>query len=285
MSRSLFLSAAAVILTGFHAFAQTPNTLTAEEQAEGWKLLFDGKTLTGMRGLQKANFLQAGWKIADGALTLTKTIDQSGKVTAGDVATAEPLSDFEFAFEWKMGVSGNSGLLYFARGGIGQRPVGHEFQLIDDVHHPEGLKGGPIRRTGALDGIIPPGEETLLNATGWNQGRLVVRGNHVEHWVNGVKALEYDLGTPAFMQALRGAKVKVPPGIGTKIKGPVLLLDQGEEVSFRSLKLRPLAPGTGGPAPAATGQPAGTATPVAGPTPFRPRVPGPTPFRSRIPAP
>jgi hypothetical protein len=233
-------------------------------------LLFDGKTVTGLRGLQKPDFLKAGWKIEEGALVLTKTIEQSGKPTGGDLIVPQQLSDFEFRWEWKLQVSGDSGVLYNARANLGQKPTGCEFQLIDDTRHPDGLKGGPIKRTGALYGVLPAGESTKINPTGWNEGRVRVTGNHVEHWVNGQKVLEYDFGSPALAQAVRASGGRLPATFGTKVRSPLVLLDQGEEVAFRSLKLRVLAPTAG----AATPLPAAT-----------PRRVGPTPFKSRIPDP
>jgi len=218
------------------------NALTPEETAAGWKLLFDGKALTGFRGLQKPNALQAGWKIDRGALFLPKEIRQSGKTTGGDLVTLVALEDFEFSFEWKISVSGNSGVLYFARGaGVGGKPSGFEFQVIDDTHHPDGLKGGPIRQSGSLYGILPPGSEAKkLNEPGqWNEGRIVVQGPHVEHWINGAKVLEFELG-PELLKAVAAAKLRVPPGFERKVKSPVLLLDQGEEVAYRNLKIRAL---------------------------------------------
>ncbi len=266
--RRLFVRAA-IALALFESASAQSNFLTAEEQAAGWKLLFDGKTVTGFRGLEKPDFLHAGWKVEDGALVLTKTIDQSGKVTGGNLVTAAQYADFEFAFDWKLSVSGASGILYGAHAGFGTKPSGYEFQLIDDVHHPDGLKGGPIRRTGALYGILPPGENKKINESGWNSGAIVVKGNHAEHWVNGEKVLEYEFGSPALLQAIRASKIRTGFGFGTKTAGPIVLLDKGEGVSFRSLRIRAV-----------------NAPPVAGATPAvaPPRV-GPTPFKSRIPIP
>jgi len=218
------------------------NALTPEETAAGWRLLFDGTKLTGFRGLQKPNALQAGWKIDRGALVLPKEIRQSGKMTGGDLVALAAFDDFEFSFEWKVQVSSNSGVLYFARGAaIGQKPSGFEFQIIDDMHHPDGLKGGPVRQTGALYGILPPSaEEKKLNEPGqWNEGRIVVQGQHVEHWINGAKVLEFELG-PELLKAVSAAKVRVPPQFERKVKSPVMLLDQGEEIAFRNMKIRQL---------------------------------------------
>ncbi len=251
--------------------AETPNALTTQEQAEGWRLLFDGKNVTGFRGVQKPDFLKAGWKVQDGALMLPKSIDQAGKVTGGDLVTAATFRDFQFAFEWKLAVSASSGVLYGARAGFGMKPSGFQYQLIDDMHHPDGLKGGPIRRTGALYGLLPPGDNKRINDTGWNAGRIVVEGNHAEHWVNGEKVLEYNFGSAQIMQAVRASTVRgLGPGFGAKTVGPIVLLDKGEEVWFRSLKI--LLPGA---AKAATAS--ATRAPL--------ERPGATPFKSKIPIP
>ena len=224
------------------SFAQDgENMLTADEKAAGWKLLFDGKTVTGLQGLQKREFLKEGWEIKDGALVLPKSVRESGKVTGGDLVTSESFADFEFKFEFKLTASALSGVLYFARGGLGAKPTGHEYQIIDDVHHPDGLKGGPLCRTGALYGVIPPIEKKKFHSSDsdeWNAGEIVVRGNHVEHWLNGDKVLEYDCGSQALKQAVMTNKAKVHQLFGSKIKSSLAILDKGEEVAFRNLKIR-----------------------------------------------
>jgi hypothetical protein len=228
------------------AATKAANTLSAEEIAEGWRLLFDGKTVPGWRGLKHREFLKAGWKIEDGALKLTKEIDQMGEVTGGDLITAENWGDFEFAFQWKLGVSTNSGIMYFARGGIGgARVSGCEYQLIDDVHHPDGLKGGPIKRTGALYGVLPPDEtKKVLHDPGkWNAGRIRVQGAHVAHWLNGQKVLEFDLASRPLQEAIKKAVIKLPSGYGMyKFKTALVILDDGDEISLRGLKVRTLPP-------------------------------------------
>ncbi len=222
------------------------NTLSQQEIAEGWRLLFDGKSVPGWRGLKNREFLKAGWKIEHGALKLTKEINEMGEVTGGDLITAENWGDFEFAFQWKLGVSTNSGIMYFARGGIGgARVSGCEYQLIDDVHHPDGLKGGPIKRTGALYGVLPPDEtKKVLNEPGkWNAGKIRVQGAHIEHWLNGVKILEYDLASRPLQEAIKKAVIKLPPGYGMyKFKTALVILDDGDEIALRGLKVRPLLP-------------------------------------------
>jgi hypothetical protein len=221
------------------------NALTAEETAEGWRALFDGETASGLRGLKHRDFLKAGWTIANGALVLAKEVNKMGEITGGDLITAEQFTDFEFAFQWKLGVSSNSGILYLARSGLsGTKPTGCEYQIIDDVHHPDGLKAGPIRRTGALFDILPPAETKVLHEPGrWNAGKIRVQGNHVEHWLNGAKVVEYDLATRAFQQAIAASQTKWPYGFGmVKFKTALVILDEGDEITLRALKIRPLPP-------------------------------------------
>ncbi len=229
-------------------------TLTDEEKAAGWKLIFDGKNNYGLRGLTYNDFINRGWKIDHGTLFCVKEIKQMGLVTGGHLITAEQFLDFEFSFEWKLSVSGKSGIMYFAAG-TAKAPVGFIYSIIDDTHHPDGLKGGPIKRSGSLFGILPPAEDKKLEEPGqWNRGRIVVQGNRVEHWLNDAKVLEFTLGTPELQKAIAAharesasSGVKLGPMFGTKFKTALVILDEGEEVEFRNLRVRPLAPVAGGP--------------------------------------
>ncbi len=212
-----------------------------------WKILFDGKTVKGLRGVQKSDFLRSGWKIGDGALFLTKEIKQSGKQTGGDLMTTESYDDFEFSFEWKLEISGDSGIIYLTRSGTGQKPSGHEFQIVDDVRNPDGLKGGPIKRTGALYGVLEANENKHirdgdLSHRDWNEGSIKVQGNHVEHWINNEMVLEYELNSPALKSAASKHHAHVSSSFGTKFKTPIVILDEGEEVAYRNLKIRQLPP-------------------------------------------
>jgi hypothetical protein len=258
-----------------------PNTLTAAEVAQGWKLLFDGKRLIGWRGVQKSDPLAAGWKIVDGTITLPKDVQEMDKLTGGDLATIEPFWDFEFRFDWRGTASANSGVRYLVNTSVGQSMSGLEYQIIDDVHNTIGLKGGPIRRTGALDNVLPVGPNARLRSADplnkvdepWNEGRIVVQGARVEHWLKGEKVLEFALGphlrTIAEKNYHKDELFSARPHalFGSKAKSPVVLLDQGMEVSFRNLKIRALAPQAVAPG---TGQP--------GATGVAPRAPVPNPF-------
>ncbi|MEQ1862270.1 MAG: DUF1080 domain-containing protein [Chthoniobacteraceae bacterium] len=223
------------------------NKLSAEEIAQGWKLLFDGRGLPGLRNVKGTDPLRVGWKLERNQLVLPKDIKNSGKVTGGDLVATVAYDNFEFRFDFRVAASADSGVLYFARGGVGQKLIGHEYQIIDDVHHPDGLKGGDLKRTGALYGVLPRLQGPSIrisqrwNEEEWNYGILVVQGTHVEHWLNGQKALEYDLGAD-FQSRVAAQRIKAPLGFGTKLKSPVVILDQGEEVAFCNLKIRPLPP-------------------------------------------
>jgi len=244
------------------------NKLSETEKREGWQLLFDGAALSGLRGTRTGiDPLKNGWIIDRGALTLPKDIKRDGKVTGGDLVANVAFDDFEFRFDFRLAASADSGVLYFARGGMGQKLTGCEYQIIDDVHHPDGLKGGPIRQTAALYGVAPREGQAFVrvaqrwNEELWNEGAIVVRGPRVEHWLNGEKRLEYDLGADLQRRAT-AAKVRLPAGYGSKVKSPVVLLDQGTEIAFRNLKIRALA----APAP-------GALAPLTGPVATTP-VPG-----------
>jgi hypothetical protein len=236
-----------------------PNTLSAEEIRQGWKLLFDGRRLIGMRGLQKADPLASGWRIQDGELNLPKDVKDMERMTGGDLVTMDFFLDFDFRFEWKMSASANSGVRYMLVEVFGQVPVGLEYQIIDDTHNSISLKGGKLRRTGSLDNIYPVGENAKLrvsdplNKTGdpWNEGRILVQGTHVEHWLNGEKVMEYELG-PKVRQAAMANRAQsqsrdvmrevLPTTLGMKSRTRLSIVDQGYEIAFRNLKVLALPP-------------------------------------------
>ena len=214
------------------AFADAPNTLTADEQAAGWKLLFDGKTTAGWRGIGKSEFPAKGWVVEDGVL---KHISKGG---GGDIVTSEDYESFELTWEWKIGQAGNSGVKYNLP--EPEQNIGCEYQLVDDEKHPDGVRGGKTHQTAALYDLIAPADRKT-NAIGeWNNSRIIVKGNHVEHWLNGVKTVEFEFGSEALKALIAKSKYKKVPGFGEKKKSPILLQDHEDEISFRSIKLREL---------------------------------------------
>jgi hypothetical protein len=217
-----------------------PYVLSDAERLAGWRLIFDGKNNYGLRGLTYNDFINRGWRIDHGTLFCAKGFKDMGVVTGGHLITSDQFVDFDFAFEWKLSVSGKSGIMYFASGSP-QKPEGFIYSIMDDVHNPDGLKGGPIHRTGALYKIIPPIENKKLNEPDhWNEGRILVQGNHVEHWLNGDKVVEYDMGTPEFERQLAASPLKGGHWWGKKFKTALVILDEGEEVEFRNLRIRPI---------------------------------------------
>lgn len=207
-----------------------PNTLTDAEKSAGWKLLFDGKTTGGWVAIGKDAFPDKGWVVEDGALV------HKAKEGGGDIVTKESYSDFELSWEWKVEVGANTGLKYNLP--IPTKAVGFEYQLIDDEGHPDGKKGGRSHQTGSLyDALEPAADKKDKKPGEWNSSRVVVKGNHVEHWLNGAKTVEFELGSSALMEAKAKSKFKNAAGWGEKQKSPILLQDHGDGASFRSIKI------------------------------------------------
>lgn len=215
------------------------NTLTPEEQAAGWRLLFDGQSAKGWRGFKSDAFPTSGWVVADGVLKHEKGAG------GGDIVSEEQFDNFELTFEFRLTEGANSGIKYLIDESWvekGTSGLGFEFQLLDDDKHPDAKKGKPGTRTcGALYDLIAPGADKVVNPIGeWNHGRLVVSGNRIEHWLNGKKVVEYERGSEALKAHIAESKYKSNAKFGTSGKGHILLQDHHDEVSFRNLKVRSL---------------------------------------------
>ncbi|MEI9806594.1 MAG: DUF1080 domain-containing protein [Bacteroidota bacterium] len=222
-----------------------PNFLSATEKKSGWKLLFDGKTSTGWKGAYKPGFPEKGWTIADGQLTVSPS-DGTESTNGGDIVTIEQYAAFDLSFEFKLTPGANSGVKYFvtlSENNTGSA-IGVEYQVLDDSLHPDAKKGRDGNRTMAslYDLIKANKTKRFIHQPGeWNTGRVVVYpNNHVEHYLNGIKVLEYERGSQAYRDLVAISKYNVWPGFGEAPKGHILLQDHGNAVSFRSIKLKEL---------------------------------------------
>jgi hypothetical protein len=213
------------------------NTLTAAEKKAGWTLLFDGKTLDGWRAYKKADTAGTRWKVEEGTLTLPGKGEGGGG--SGDIISKDTFEQFELSWDWKVAPGGNSGLKYFI---LEDRDsaIGHEYQLIDDARHAD-AKIGAHRQTAAFYDVLPASADKPLKPAGeWNTSRVLVRGQTVEHWLNGKKVLEYQLNSPTVNAAVEKSKFKGIDRFGKRQNGHILLQDHGDQVWFRNVKIRRL---------------------------------------------
>jgi hypothetical protein len=229
----VLLVAAASLLS-----AAPANQLTDKDKAAGWKLLFDGKTTQGWHTFKKQSFPDKGWLVEDGWLhCLGKG---GGSKGGGDVISDAEFNDFELQWEWKQASAGNSGLKYFILESR-KEALGHEYQMIDDEREPDAKKAEGKRVTASFYDVLAPTTQPTVKPPGEiNSSRILVKGNHVEHWLNGVKVLEYECGSEAVKAAVAASKFKTTAGFGDKVTGHLLLQDHNSEVWFRNLRIRGL---------------------------------------------
>jgi hypothetical protein len=245
---ALFLTVAMAVITRTGAQTGTSNTLTRAEKSAGWRLLFDGTTLTGWRGFHSdqtpGNPIPAGWMAEGGALRKTAgrgTPERPG----GDLITVDQFGSFELAIEWKISKGGNSGIKYLVSESLpptGRGAISFEYQVLDDENHPDAKMGIAGNRTsGALYDLIPPGSAKKVRPVGeFNQTRIIVRGDKIEHWLNGAKVVEFDRSSEEYRKHLAESKFKTTKGFGEARRGHILLQDHGDEVWYRNIKIREL---------------------------------------------
>jgi len=230
-----------------------PNTLSRQEQADGWKLLWDGQTPDGWRSAKAENFPLHGWTMRDGVLTVH---ENGGEESAGggDIITRKRYANFELTADFKITPGANSGIKIFVQPNLSPvdkktgRPtgtgsaIGMEFQILDDLRHPDAKLGRDGDRTlGSLYDLIPaPKDKKVLPVGAWNHARILSQGKHVEFWLNGEKTVEFERGSAVFRAAVEASKFKNIPDFGEWADGHILLQDHGNEAAFRNLKLRVL---------------------------------------------
>lgn len=225
MKALAFGLAAALVLAG--AALAEPNQLTPAEKAAGWKLLYDGRSLAGWRGFKTAA-PDKGWT-ADGALS-------PDPKTSKDIITKDQFGDFELAFQWKVSPKGNSGVMFHVvEVGDETYESGPEYQVLDNAH---GEK--PPEQAAALYALYPPTTDATRPPGEWNEGRITVRHGHVEHWLNGKKVVEYDVGSPDFKARVDHSKFRQWPQFAASPTGHIALQNHGNAVWFRDLKIRVL---------------------------------------------
>jgi hypothetical protein len=221
-----------------------PNNLDAEEKAQGWRLLWDGSTAQGWHSAAGGAFPARGWTMADGVLAVTP----GGG--GGDIVTDEQFGAFELQLEFKVSAGANSGVIYLltaAHDPESNAPLGLEYQILDDERHPDAKLGIDGNRTlASLYDVLPRAK--LMSNVGiaphidvWQHARIVSRADGtVEHWLNGVKVLQFDRNSDGFKAHVATSKFRNTPGFGAAAQGRILLQDHGDAVAFRSIKVRAL---------------------------------------------
>jgi hypothetical protein len=204
-----------------------PNTLTAAERDAGWRLLFDGSTLNGWRGYRQE--ATTGWEVVDGM------IKRTGR--GGDIVTTEEFDDFELTLDWRVEEGGNSGVFYNATLGLEQIYHGApEMQILDDARHADGQS--ELTSSGANYALHPAPRGVVRPAGEWNTARVVMRGNLVEHWLNGRKIVEYELLSDDWKRRVAESKFTEWPEYGQATRGRIGLQDHGDPVVFRNIRIR-----------------------------------------------
>tara|TARA_R110002096_G_scaffold332070_1_gene526111 strand:- start:2912 stop:4279 length:1368 start_codon:yes stop_codon:yes gene_type:complete len=224
---------------------KTKNQLTIKEKNEGWKMLWDGKTTNGWRGAKLEIFPEKGWEIIDGELIVLSS-GGGESAAGGDIVTEELYGDFELKVDFKLTPGANSGIKYYVDTDINKgegSSIGLEYQILDDDLHPDAKLGNHdgSRTVASLYDLIQANPEKPINEIGqWNTAYIRSKNNHVEHWLNGVKVLEYERGSDDFLKLVSESKYAKWPNFGLLEKGSILLQDHGDRVIFKNIKIKSL---------------------------------------------
>ena len=241
---SLFLTLGATAQQKSSTTHAAPNTLSSQEKSQGFQLLWDGQTSKGWRKVFAKDFPAQGWELKEGVLTVLPS-NGGEEGGGGDIVTEKTYSAFDLKFEFRLTAGANSGVKYFvteAENTGGKSAIGLEYQILDDERHPDAKLGKDGDRTlSSLYDLIPRKQiAAAFKPIGeWNEGEIIVLpNNHVEHWLNGYKMVEYVRGSDAYRQLVAISKYKDWKAFGEAPAGHILLQDHGNQVSFRSLRIR-----------------------------------------------
>ncbi len=206
----------------------------ASSSATKWTVLFDGSSTDALRGFKRPDFPDGSWVIENGAL---KAVGGADRV---DLVTREKYSDFELELEWKVSPAGNSGFFYrVSEQGAQVWHTGPEVQVLDDARHADGKD--PRTAAGSLYALLAPNEQKKLKPVGeFNHARLLVKGNHAEHWLNGAKVLEYEIGSPNLQELIAESKFKDLPNFMEEPLGYIAFQHHGDDIWFRNIRIRRL---------------------------------------------
>ena len=219
------------------------NTLSPDEVKNGWTLLWDGKTSEGWRGARIDAFPKKGWVMENGILKVLKS-GGAESANGGDIVTEQEYKNFILKVDFKITEGANSGIKYFVNPGMNRgagSAIGCEFQILDDDKHPDaklGVKGN--RQLGSLYDLIPAPANKPFNKKDFNTAMIIVRDNHVEHWLNGVKLIEYTRQNEMWNALVAYSKYKNWENFGNSEYGNILLQDHGDEVWFKNIKIKVL---------------------------------------------
>lgn len=220
----------------------THNTLTAAEQKDGWKLLFDGRRLDKVwRGFNQKTLpdnwgVLPGWGVLDDAMALVNVRRPP------DIITVEQFADFDFKFDWKLGLingGANSGVMFYVtENSESTYHSGPEYQILDNARHADGKN--PLTTAGACYALYPPSRDVTRPIGEWNESRIVISAGKVQHWLNGEKIVEYDMNSDEWKAKVLGSKFKEWPTFGVARKGHIALQQHGGPVAYRNLKIKAL---------------------------------------------
>jgi hypothetical protein len=221
-----------------HQVNVIPNTLSDREKSEGWALLFDGKTTNGWRGALKDAMPDHGWVVKDGVLEVQPKDEGGG----GDIVSVDRFDNFDLVFDFKLSEGANSGVKYYVTENVYDRgALGLEYQVLDDVKHPDAKMGRDGNRTlSSLYDLMPAKGKRFNGIDQWNTGRVIAQDNHIEHWLNNIKVLEYERGSAEFKKMVGESKYDKMKNFGEASEGHILLQDHNDRVWFRNIKIRKL---------------------------------------------